>query len=164
MTSCLGLRPPRTATAARAGFSLLEVAVVVTVLGILAAVGMSRLGQTTYGNLGAQGDARRIALDLLQAQRRAISTGDNHYLQFTPGGGPVTSYALVRRAAGGDVTLDTVSEIPRGVTITPSHAVAEFNFEGAALAAYQIEIAGPDRNWTVSAVPATGAVRVLENP
>ena len=147
---------------ARCGFSLLEMITVVTLLGVLAMVGLSRYGQSTIGSLGAQGDARRIALDLLQAQRRAISTGDNHYVQFNPAIGPASSYQLMQRTPGGPQAVDALHEIPAGVTVSPSQAQAEFTFEGAALAAYQIGVAGPKRDWTISVVPVTGAIRVVE--
>ena len=61
------------------------------------------------------------------------------------------------------LTLESLREVPTGVTITASHAQAEFTFEGQALAAYSIVVAGPSRSWTVSVVPVSGAVRCLQN-
>lgn len=149
-------RPPR------AGFSLLELSVVLTLLGILATVGMTRYGQTTLGNLGAQGDARQIALDLLQAQRRAISTGNNHSLRLSPSYGPAESYTLIEQTGSGDVVVDGPHTIPAGVAVTTNYSDLEFTFEGSALASYEVTVAGPQRTWKVIVVPVTGTIRVLE--
>lgn len=140
----------------------MELILVVAVLAVLAAAAVSRFGATSLANLGANADARRIALDLYQAQRRAISTGDNHFVQFNSSGGSVISYALYRRTGGGDVLVDSARQVASDMTITASATEAEFTFEGTALAAYQIDVAGPDRTWTISVIPATGAVRVAE--
>lgn len=144
----------------RDGFNLLELVAVITIIGIVAAVGMARFGAGTLGNLGAQSDARRVAIDLLQARRRAISTGDNHFVQFTPSSGAAVSYAIVRRVGAGTSIVEATREIADDVTVTSSAAECEFSFDGTALAAYLITVAGPDRSWQVSVVPASGAVRV----
>ncbi len=144
------------------GLTLLELIAVVSLLGIMAAAGISRYGGLTLGNLGAQGDARRIALDMLQARRRAISTGDNHFLQFTPGVGPATGYTLYRRTSGGAIVVEAVRQVPDHVTITSTSSICEFTFEGTSLAAYQVTVAGPNRSWQVSVVPVTGTIRVTE--
>jgi hypothetical protein len=46
--------------------------------------------------------------------------------------------------------------------VTSSHPELEFTFEGAALAAYQVTIAGASHTWRASVVPITGAVRVIQ--
>src|SRR5690348_16459018 len=79
------------------GFSLLELLAVMTLLGVLAAVGVSRMDRGTLLNVGAQGDARRVALDLHQARRRAISTGDNHFVRFSLTSGKATSFTVFRK-------------------------------------------------------------------
>lgn len=148
----------------RSGLSLIEIAAVVMVMGILAAAGMARFGTSTLENLGAQTEARRIALTLQQARRRAIATGDTHYVQFSPSSGSATSYILMRAASGGDIAVDESHAIDDNVTVTPSQANNEFSFDGTAMATYQITAAGPDRSWQISVVPATGLVHVVEIP
>ena len=118
----------------RRGVTLLELLVVVFFIGVLAAVAIGRLGKTALGDFGAEGDARRLSLDLAQA----------------------------RRAAGGDVAVDEYRGFPSQAVVTVSHGQAEFNFEGQALAAYQITLAGPNRTWQADVVPVTGAVRISE--
>jgi type II secretory pathway pseudopilin PulG len=142
---------------------LLELIAVVTVVGLLAAAAVTRFGTGAESTIGAEADARRIALDLLQAQRRSIGTGNNHFVQFNSSGGAVVSYTLYRRTGSGDVQVESLRMVPTGVTVTASHSVAEYNFEGQALAAYSITVSGPSRSWTVSVVPVSGAIRCLAN-
>jgi prepilin-type N-terminal cleavage/methylation domain-containing protein len=147
---------------ARRGVTLLELIAVVTILGFFAIVAVSRIGSGTLDNFGAQADARRLAVDLLQARRRSIATGENHYVNFTIAGGEATGYTLYRRDGGGDVAVDSLHEFPANVVVTSSHDDAEFTFEGMALAAYQIELTGPEQTWRVNVVPVTGAIDVLQ--
>ena len=144
----------------RRGFSLLELLAVITLLGILAGVGITRMNRGTLLDVGAQGDARRVALDLLQARRRAISTGDNHYVLFTMNGGSATGFTVYRRASGGDVAVESPRTVSDDVTITPNTSVAEFAFDGTSLASYTITVAGEAKSWTVQVIPATGSIRV----
>lgn len=144
----------------RRGFSLLELLAVITLLGVLAAVGVSRMDRGTLMDVGAQGDARRVALDLLQARRRAISTGDNHFVSFTLSGGTASSFTLFRRTSGGDVAVESVRTVSEGVSITPNATEAEFVFDGTSLASYSIAVVGQDKSWTVLVIPATGSIRV----
>jgi prepilin-type N-terminal cleavage/methylation domain-containing protein len=90
----------------RRAFNLLELLAALAIVGLLAAAGFSRFGAGTLENVGAEGFARKLALDLLQARRRTIATGDNHYVQFTIVDSKATSYTLYRRATGGDVVVD----------------------------------------------------------
>ena len=146
----------------RRGVTLLELLVVVFFIGVLAAVAIGRLGKTALGDFGAEGDARRLSLDLAQARRAAIATGDNHYVLFDIDAGNAVGCQLYRKAAGGDVAVDEYRGFPSQAVVTVSHGQAEFNFEGQALAAYQITLAGPNRTWQADVVPVTGAVRISE--
>lgn len=148
----------------RRAMSLLELTIVVAILGLLTIAAVTRFGQDSLGNGGAEGFARKLALSLVQARRSTISTGDNHYLQLTSSGGSVTSFALIRRASGGDTQVDETRSVPQDVTVTSADSVLEFDFEGSALGFYSVTSAGPDRSWSVSVVTLTGAVRVTEIP
>jgi len=146
----------------RRAMSLLELSIVVTMLGLLALAAITRFGHSTIENGGAEGFVRKLAFALVHARRSTISTGDNHYLQLATSGGTVTSYVLYRRTSGGDVPVDETRQVPQGVTVTSPSNTLEFDFEGSALAAYSITVAGPDRSWNVSVVILTGAVEVTE--
>jgi prepilin-type N-terminal cleavage/methylation domain-containing protein len=151
-------------TAARRAFSLIELLAVLTILGLLGAAGFARYGANTIQNVSGEGFARRLALDLIQARRRTIATGDNHYLLLSPAAGNFTSYTMYRRASGGDVVVEQSRSTPTGVTASASHATLEFDFDGASLAAYSASIVGPQRTWTVTTVMVTGAVQTVTSP
>ncbi|MEM8944047.1 MAG: hypothetical protein AAGD11_02610 [Planctomycetota bacterium] len=142
--------------------SLLELTIVVSIVGLLTIAAIGRYGDNTLGNGGAEGFSRKLAVALSHARRATISTGDNHYLQLSSSGGSVTSFALVRRATGGDVQVDQTRNVPANVTVTSAASTLEYQFDGSALATYSISVAGPHRTWTVSVVLLTGAVQVVE--
>lgn len=142
----------------------MELASVLVIVGLLAAAGATRWGSSTVENLSADGFARRLALDLIQARRRTIATGDNHYLLLSPSAANVTSYVMYRRASGGDVVVDQTRTRPTGATVTASHTTLEFDFDGASLASYSVAVAAPNRTWTITTVMATGAVQTATTP
>ena len=142
---------------------MLELLVVVTMIGVFSTIAAMRFGPTIFGNVGSNTDARRISLTLLQAQRSAIRTGDNHYVQFkTRGGGEVVSYQLMRRDGGSVVAAGGEIELYRSVISSVSHTAMEFTFEGQALADYTIQLTGSDRDWRLAVVPVNGAIRTWE--
>jgi prepilin-type N-terminal cleavage/methylation domain-containing protein len=146
----------------RRGVTLLELLAVVTLLGIFTAMAAFRISPGTRADFGSQADTRRLALDFLQAQRRAISTGDDHYLLFTTVDSQIDGYQIYQDLAGGDVTVDSYRTFPNHLTVTVSAAQMDFTFEGTAGAAYQVTLTGPNRTWRVDIVPATGSARVRE--
>ena len=148
----------------RRAMSLLELAIVAVILSLLTGAVLTRYGDNALGNGGAEGFARKLALSLVQARHSTISTGDNHFLQLTSSGGSIVSYALIRRASGGDIQVDETRTVPLDVTVTSADSVLEFDFEGSALASYSVTVAGPDRSWSVSVVMLTGATQVAEIP
>ena len=146
----------------RRAMSLLELAAVGALLALLTVAGISRFGIGTLANGGAEGFARQLSLALSHARRGTISTGDNHYLQLSPASGNVTSFTLTRRTSGGDIEVGQTRTVPDDVTISSASKELEFDFDGTALAAYSIAVAGPDRSWTLTVVPLTGAVESTE--
>ncbi|MBN1851765.1 MAG: type II secretion system protein [Pirellulales bacterium] len=151
-------------TGVRRALTLLELTFVVAVLGLFATMAVTRFGHDAIANTGARGFARKLALDMLQAQRRAISTGDNHYVQFVSSDGAIESSTLFRCGASGDTAVDSERTVPKHVTVTTSHMRCEYAFEGSALADYFVTVSGPDRSWQIQVTPATGNVRVTELP
>jgi len=142
------------------GVSLLELLAVVTLIGILASVAIMRYGRTIFGDFGSQAEARILSLGLLQAQRAAVTSGDNHFVQFdslTP-----TSYRIFHREATGPVLVDGPHILPAEVTATVSDTEMEFTFEGQALGAYVVTLAGDARSWRIDVIPINGAIRVTD--
>lgn len=148
----------------RRAISFLEITIVLAIAGLLAVASITRYGHNAISNGNAEGVARKLALSLVHARRSTIAMGDNHYLQLTTSGGNVTSYAMIRRASGGDTQVDQTWTIPADVTVTTGATTLEFDFEGSALAAYSVTVAGLDKSWNVSVVMLTGAIQVTEIP
>jgi Tfp pilus assembly protein FimT len=141
---------------ARRAMSLLELAAVVFILGLLGVMAATRYGSSAVADVDAQGFAQRLSLDCSQARRRAIANGDNHLVRFTILGGNATQYALYRRQGASTNQVDSVHPVPDDVTVTTSATDVEFTFTGEALASYTVTIQAPDRTWTVTIPQATG--------
>jgi type II secretory pathway pseudopilin PulG len=143
--------------------TLLELTAVVLIIGLLGAMAAVRYGGSAIADVGAQGFARRLAIDCQQARRRAISTGDDHFLHFSFSGGSASGYALYRHQGGSDVQVDDFHTVPEDVTVTTGGVVdIEYTFTGEALGSCVMAIAGPDHTWTVTVVRLTGQVFVDE--
>ncbi|MEX2310606.1 MAG: GspH/FimT family pseudopilin [Pirellulales bacterium] len=136
--------------------TLLELAAVVFIIGLLGVMAATRYGNSTIADTDAQGFARRLTHDCSQARRRAIATGDNHLVRFTVSGGQASQYALYRRVGGSPNLVDQAHPVPANVTVTTSATDVEFTFTGEALASYTVTIQAPDRTWTVTVPQATG--------
>ncbi len=143
--------------------TLLELTAVVLIIGLLSAMAAVRFGGSAIADVSAQGFARRLAIDCQQARRRAISTGDNHFLRFSFSGGSAASYALYRDQSGSDVRVDDVHAVPDDVTVTTGGATdVEFTFTGEALGSHSLAVQGPDRTWSVVIARLTGQTFVDE--
>lgn len=146
---------------ARGAFTLIEMMAVIALLGIMAVMATGAFRPESVGDLDGNVTAHRIAWDLQQARRRAISHGDNHALICTTSGGHVTSYTINHRAVDNSLTpVDATRSIPAYVSVTASSTTCEFNFEGEALAGYTFTVTTPHRSWTITVAQATGNVRV----
>jgi Tfp pilus assembly protein FimT len=137
--------------------SLLELSVVTVIIGLLGTMAATRYGSSTMADIGAQGFARRLALDFSQARQRAIASGDNHLVRFTIVGGNATQYAVYRRQGASTTLVDDLNIVPADVEVTTAGTIdAEFTFTGEALGSYAVTIQAPDRTWTVTVPQVTG--------
>jgi prepilin-type N-terminal cleavage/methylation domain-containing protein len=141
----------------RRAMTLLELTAVVAIVGMLSVVAATRYGTSTLADVGAQGLARQLSLDFLQARQRAIATGNNHFVRFTIAGGKVTQYALYQRQGVTTTLVDDVNAVPADVSVMTAGTIdAEFTYTGEALASYSVAIQAPDRTWTVTVPQVTG--------
>jgi hypothetical protein len=137
--------------------TLFELIAVTFIIGIVSLMAATRYSTTTIADVGAQGFARRVALDCSQARRRAIATGDNHMLRFTLSGGNATQYAVYRRVSGVPTLVDDVHLVPANVTVTTGGITdVEFQFTGEALASYTVTATSANRTRTVTVPQVTG--------
>ena len=147
----------------RRAMTLLELAVVVAIVGMLSTMAVLRYGSSTVADVEGQSFARRLALDCSQSRRRAIGSGDNHLVRFTLSGGNASQYAIHRRQGATMTPVDEVVSVPADVTVTTGGATnIEFTFTGEALASYTITVVAPDRSWTVTLPQVTGKAFVDE--
>lgn len=99
--------------ARRAGFTLIEIAVVIAIIGGLSLLAVALMGDS-LGEARAKGGVRSMADLMLLARAEAIRTSDNHVVFFGddaqgnaltgPGGNPAA--ALLIRDADGDGKVD----------------------------------------------------------
>ncbi|MCA9240002.1 MAG: prepilin-type N-terminal cleavage/methylation domain-containing protein [Planctomycetales bacterium] len=150
--------PPRRA------FSLLELTVVLAIIGLVTSMCVTRFGHDALNTTDGEGFVRRLALDMHQARRRAITTGVDHYVQLNRSSGVVVSFALFR--SGGD-QVDNTRAVPSDVTVTAAADTWLFDFDGALSAAgasSTITVDGTKHQWTLTCYHATGAVKVVKQP
>jgi prepilin-type N-terminal cleavage/methylation domain-containing protein len=148
----------------RRGFSLLELLAVVTFMGILASVAIARSGRSLLGNFSASGDCRRISLALVQAKRRAITTGLEHAVEFAGSGAGATFTVVSLDDSGTATVVDGPMTLQEDLVLASSHTRLSFNFEGQAGGAYWVTLTGPDTVGRIDVIPITGSVNCTESP
>ena len=147
-----------------AGFTLVEMAVVLLFLGIMAFVAVPRLQFATLHRQQADTVAKGIVTDLRLTRALAISESATNVAGFgldMNGSEPYTGYDMVN--------LDT-SEVVESYTIDPviqCTGGSTFNFGplGNLLAGSdtQIVVSSEGRSFTITVISATGAVLFVEN-
>jgi len=85
------MRLSRLSAPAPAGFTLIELVIVITIISILAWVALPKI--TATGEIKLDAAARRVAADLRYAQNRSIGTRVVHGLLFEPALSRYTVYA-----------------------------------------------------------------------
>ena len=150
------MRPP---AGGSAGFSLVEMLVVLVVLGLAAAIGLPAIGSILPARaLAALGDAIGDELNRLRAE--ALRTGSPARLVFEAEGRRfVSSRAGAQPIAAGDVAV--VLDRPPGARSEPG----EIRFlPGGGSTGGRIAIANASGSRAITVVRATGAVRSSEAP
>lgn len=137
------------------GYSLLELLAVVTILGLLAAIGAARLAPGVQGNVARGTDSFRTLMALRQARAAAIATGDNHRLRMLSTSGTITGFQIER--IGGTTSIIEGPHLFSGeATILQTGNDATFNFQGEATVAPVLTFAGPNHTNRITVVTATG--------
>ena len=153
-------RGRRRARAVRGGVTLLELVAVVTLLGVFAAVAVTR-SDGRFGDVQVRTQARVFAGLLHQAKRRAILTGRDSGVRFVAGGPGVVAAVPVERAGGALVDLGPAVPFPESVSVSTDAPELLFDFEGLGPAdGFGITFVGPARTWVVHLPPVSSMIRV----
>ena len=111
-------QPPRRLAPSRAGFTLIEILVVVVILGIAAAVIVPQI--SSRSDLKATSAARLIMADLIYVQNRSISQQKYHYIQFDPTTASYTVKSMEGSPAVMTVITHPVEQSPFVVALGPA--------------------------------------------
>ncbi|MCK5450820.1 MAG: prepilin-type N-terminal cleavage/methylation domain-containing protein [Candidatus Omnitrophica bacterium] len=141
------------------GFTMIEILLVLVVVGILAAVVIPRVGKggELYNNFLAYTTAHKVAADLRLTRRLAITTGNDHRLEFDVVAGEKV-YSLSEND-GGWSTISEVKTIASDVTVSGDSSVT-FSLTGAASSAASIGFTAGTASYTDSVVAYTGKVEL----
>ncbi len=153
----------------RQAFTLIELAVVMVVLGVAAAVVLPRLDAAALGGARFERCANKLAALALHARNRAVGTATPHALHIDPGRG---EYWIAPRPEGGSKVVSRKRErLPEGVSFeavivagekAPSAGatVVRFTVEGRADPAVVHLSGGEGRMKTVLITPLLGGAEV----
>ena len=148
----------------RRGVTLLELLVVVTLMGTLSTVVVTRYGRDIFGDMGARSDAHRLWLDLQRAKSLAIRNGTSCSIVFDKASnGKLAGYKLLEESTTSlQKAVVEVTAFTSELKVSTSTPSVEFTFEGHATTASTITLQGPNRSWVLNVVPLSGAVNISE--
>ena len=135
------------------GMTLIEVIVVTAVIGVLAAVAVSRISPSVSTTASVSGAAQMIASDIRYAQEFAMANRVSKSVAFTAGASVYTF-----NPAGG---LDGSGRLPEGIMVNNSFTVT-FNSLGEPTAGGggSVTVSGGGQSRTIRVVNYTGKVTI----
>ena len=134
--------------------TLIELIAVVTIIGIMSAVVLMRVGGGSFGRPSVNAFTRQLSVDLRYTRSLAITQKANHYLGFD-----ATGYTIFRRDSP-DVVVHPRQPLPLGVGVSVSTSNFEFEPSGAALAAYWADLSSSGVTYRVEVILVTGTTTV----
>jgi len=139
-------------------FSLLEMLLVVTIIGIFASVAVPYFGTGLMQRMDVYTSARQIASDLMYARTLAVNTNKNHILRFYPPTSPYSQYKIFR-SDGGEVQVGHTRDVDANVTCTGDR---EHTFEplGNATSDRTLSVTSGTYQYDVKVIGITGRVYV----
>ena len=147
-------------------FSFVEVIIIVLFLGIFAAIAVPRLNRAAISKNKAQTTARKIVTDLRLTRRLAISNAANNTMGFElkmVDSVPYTTYEIENidtHATVASHTLDSDVNIdsPTGVRFMFG-PLGNLKLGSAT----ELTVSAEGKTFTITIIPATGAVKCVEN-
>lgn len=134
--------------------TLIELIAVVTIIGIMSAVVLMRVGGGSFGRPSVHAFTRQLSVDLRYTRSMAITQKVNHYLGFD-----ATGYTIFRRDSP-DVVVNPRQPLPKGVGGSISTWNFEFEPSGAALAGYWANLSSSGVTYRVEVILVTGTTTV----
>jgi len=148
----------------RMGFGLIEAAMVVLFIGILAAVTVPRLNLAIISKYKAEATAKKIVTDLRRTRRLALSDAANNTEGFSLrllGPGPYTGYEIVNLDTTATVDSHTIDP---EVTVTGDADEFDFGLLGNLTSTYtQITVSAEGKIFIITIIRATGTVKCVES-
>jgi len=147
----------------RTAFTLLELILMVSILGILLSIAVPRLKFDTLARYKADTVARKIVTDLRRTRSLAIGDAatntDGYRLEFT-GSSPYSNYRIVNEKTSGVVETFSISS---GVSVTTSGgAIFKFGPLGNILqGGTKITVSAEGRIFGITVVNATGTIKCV---
>ncbi|HEC17558.1 MAG TPA: type II secretion system protein [Sedimenticola sp.] len=153
---------------AMAGFTVMELVMVISILGIVAAFAIPRWQANGAYTVGYQAD--RLLSDIRYIQSLAMAWGENLRLDVSTGSYQVTcvnSSGTAACGSAGDIITDPLTNQPFNVTLDSGITLAGIdtdfdklgrpNSSGTLLSgARTFTLSGGSNSWTVSTAPVTG--------
>ena len=140
------------------GYSLLEILLVVTIIGIFASVAVPYFGTGLMQRMNTYTTARQIASDLTYTRTLAVAANKNHILRFYPAESPYTQYKIFL-SDGGEVQVGHTREIDGNIVCTGGR---EYTFEplGNATADGMLSVTSGTYQYDVKVIAVTGRTYV----
>lgn len=156
-----------------AGFTLIELVVVVVILGVLATLGIGSYRQSRQTHQ-LDAAARRVQADLMLVRQRAIGLGSEVYVEFTAGSGQYTAPGVPDIDRPGQDYAVNLAHSPYEATIgsAPSdqNGASRITFDAFGRVAYvnagdpdpEIVITAGGRTRIVQVNPISGMAQILD--
>jgi len=136
------------------GYSLIEILLVVTIIGIFASVAVPYFGAGLLRRMDAYTTARQIASDLMYARTLAVTNNKDHILRFYPVASPYNQYKIFS-SDDGETQVGHTREVDDNVVWTGDR---EYTFEplGNATADATLSVTSGTYQYDVKVIAITG--------
>ena len=144
------------------GFSFIEILLILTVLGIIAAVALPRITESgVFDKYLIYTTAHNIAADMRLARRSAVTTGDSYRVGFGSSGGSddYNEYGIQRYEDGAWTLVGEIKYIPDIIRVS-GDVVVRFEPDGTANGNQRFIYRCGDYRYRITVRAVTGRVKL----